>query len=92
MGTIKKVTLRDLSSIGHIFQAMLKRIESTGTAQDLHLVYDSYLEHSTKECERMRRMGDNAPVEYVDLSMKSPIPVQIDHFWSCSKNKGNIQV
>ena len=65
MGTIKKVTLRDLSSIGHIFQAMLKRIESTGTAQDLHLVYDSYLEHSTKEYEGMRRMGDNAPAEYV---------------------------
>ena len=83
MGTIKKVTLHDLSSIGHIFQAMLKRIEYTGTAQDLHLVYDSYLEHSTKECERLRRMGDNASVEYVDLSIKSPIPVQIDHFWSC---------
>ena len=92
MATIEKVALRDLSSIGHIFQAMLKRIESTGTAQDLHLVYGSYLEHSTKECEGMRRMGDNTSVEYVDLSMKSPIPVQIDHFWSCSKNKGNIQV
>ena len=90
MATIKKVTFHDLSSIGHIFQATLKRIESTGTAQDLHLVYGSYLEHSTKECERMRRMGDNAPLEYVDLSRKSPMPVQID--WSCSKNMGNIQV
>ena len=40
----------------------------------------------------MRRVGDNAPLEYVDLSMKSPIPVQIDRFWSCSKNNENIQV
>ena len=39
MAITKKVTLRDLNSIGHILQAMLKRIESTGTAQDLHLVY-----------------------------------------------------
>ena len=40
----------------------------------------------------MRRMGDNAPAENVDLSMKSQIPVKIDRFWFCSKNKGNIQV
>ena len=48
MATIEKVTLRDLSSIGHIFQAILKRIESTWTAQDLNLVYDCYLRHSSK--------------------------------------------
>ena len=81
MATIKKVTLRDdLNSIDHIFQAMLKRIESTGTAQYLHLVYDSYLKHSPKKCERMRRVGDNAPLEYVELPMKSSKPVR---FWSC---------
>ena len=62
MATIEKVTLRDLSSIGHIFQAMLKRIESTGTAQDLHLVYDK--EYVYKECERMRRVGFNALLGY----------------------------
>ena len=73
MATIKKVTLHDLSSIGHIFQAMLKRIESKGTAQDLHLVYDT-LNIPLKKCERMRRVGDNAPLEYVDLSMKSQYP------------------
>ena len=90
MATIEKVTLRDLSSIGHIFQAILKRIKSTWTAQNLHLVYDCYLKHSSKECERMGRVEVYAPLEYVDLSMKSPMPVQID--WSCSKNMGNIQV
>ena len=72
MATIK-VTLRNLRSIGDIFLAMLKLIESTGTKQDLHLVF-------------------NAPLEYVDLLMKSPIPVHIDYFWSCSNNKENIEV
>ena len=38
--TIKKVALCDLRSIGDIFLAMLKQIESTGTKQDLHLVHD----------------------------------------------------
>ena len=92
MATIEKVTLRDLSSIGHIYQAILKRIESTLTAQDLHLVYDCYLRHPSREYERMGRVEVYAPLEYVDLSMTSAISVQIDCFWSCSKNMGNIQV
>ena len=42
---------------------------------------------------REKKLSDNiSKLEYVDLSIKSPIPVQIDHFWSCSKDKGNIQV
>ena len=87
------MTLRDdLNSIGHIFQAILKQIESIGTAQDLHLVYDSYLKHSIEESDSTRRMGNNAPLEYVDMSMKTPLPMQVDLVWSCSKNRENIQV
>ena len=51
MTTTRTLTLHDLRGIGDIFLAMLKRIESTESEQDLHLVYDSYLEHCIKNSE-----------------------------------------
>lgn len=32
------------------------------------------------------------PLEYVNLSLKSPIPIQLDWFWTYSKNKEALQI
>ena len=40
----------------------------------------------------MRRNAEIEPLEYVNLSLLSPIPVQIDRIWACSKNKENLQI
>ena len=93
MSTIKKIFLANLSNIGSIFDSLWTLIQYSAVgSKSLHIVYDSYLEDSIKECERMRRNAEIEPLEYVELSLSSPIPVQIKRFWACSKNKENLQL
>ena len=50
------------------------------------IVYDSYIDDSIKEAEHIRRAKESDPLEYIDLSLQSPLPVQLDRFWACSRN------
>ena len=56
------------------------------------LIFDSYNESSIKEGERQRRSAVGAPLQFVRLEETTPIPVQIERFWSCSKNKERLQI
>ena len=44
-----------------------------------------------KECEQIHRSVDLDPLEHINLSLLSPIPVQLDRFWVSEKNKENHQ-
>ena len=52
-----------------------------------YIVYDNYIDDSIKEAERIRRAKESDTLEYIDLSLHSPLPVQLDRFWVCSRNK-----
>ena len=67
-------------------------ISKIGKATQIDIVYDSYIENSIKDSERRRRSSDIEPVEYVNLSLDSPSPVEIDRFWASSKNKERLQI
>ena len=58
----------------------------------MDIVYDTYTEISLKELERMRRAKLVEPLTYVNIHNDTSIPVQIERFWACSKNKENLQI
>ena len=56
----------------------------------MHIVYDSYVEHSLKECERIRRTNVY-PIDMIGMTPDTLIPQQIEKFWASTTNKQNIQ-
>lgn len=44
-----------------------------------------------KEGEQIHGSVDLDPLEHINLSLLSPIPVQLDRFWVSAKNKENHQ-
>ena len=57
---------------------------------EIHFVYDSYIQGSLKECERECRTTEGA-VEVINLAPETSIPVEMQRFWGSSKNKSNLQ-
>ena len=62
------------------------------STEQIDVIYDSNLEISIKECERIRRRSTCERLEFVNLTTSSPIPVQVDRFWACGKYKENLQL
>ena len=89
---IRKVPFAKMVSINDVFQNLWQSVVSISIFDTIHIVYDSYTDDSIKECERMSRSAEVDPLEYVKLTGRSPVPVQIDRFWDCSKNKQNLQI
>ena len=75
-----------------IYSCALSSILSSVKADIVDIIYDSYLENSIKECERIRRRSKGQPLEFFGMNEGSPIPTQLDHFWDGSKNKENLQI
>ena len=61
-------------------------------ADQVDFIFDSYIENSIKESERQLRSAVGAPLQFVQLEETSPIPVQIERFWSSSINKEMLQI
>ena len=58
----------------------------------IHLVLDSYLEMSLKEGERMRRKDLTTCSDIIGVNRDTPIPQQLDKFWSSEEIKRNLQM
>ena len=91
MSSIRKIPFSKLSTFSDVFESMWKSMTSVSKFDTIHIVYDSYIDDSIKEAERIRRAKESDPLEYIDLSLQSPLPVQLDRFWACSRNKEKIQ-
>ena len=61
-------------------------------ANQIVVVFDSYIEDSIKESTRASRSNDVEPIEYVNLLLESPSPVELERFWAFSKNKEELQI
>ncbi len=57
-----------------------------------HVIFDSYMELSTKEGERMRRAGEGGSIDLAKMTESVPIPQQMDKFLSSSPNKQSLQL
>ena len=92
MSSIRKIPFSKLSTFSDVFECMWKSMTSVSKFDTIHIVYDSYIDDSIKEAERIRRAKESDPLEYIDLSLQSPLPVQLGRFWACSRNKEKIQI
>ena len=90
MSLIRKIPFSKLSTFSDIFQSMWKSMTLI-PFDTIHVVCNSYIDDSIKEAKCIRRAKESDPLEYIDLSLQSPLPVQLDRFWACSRNKEKIQ-
>ena len=88
MSQIRKYPTK-LRNFNELFDIAINVFTNASVAQ-IDIIYDSYLENSIKECERIRRRRDCESLEFVNLKATSPIPVQIDRFWASEKKQRNI--
>ena len=88
----RKLRLSDLKVISDIFQRVLSKIRTVCNADQYDIVYDSYLESSVNELERIRRAKLIAPIDFGHITEDSFITTQMERFWAGSKNKEILQI
>ena len=76
-------------NFGKLVSDLFQRIISLLPHRSIHIVFDSYQEKSLKESTRNSR--SNSPMEILKIDNLTPIPKQMDKFWSSSKNKELLQ-
>ena len=91
MSLIRKMNLLKMRIFNDVFETVWKSIKNVCIFNQLDVVYDSYIMNPVKYCERIRRSSCH-PLEFVNLTKQSFIPVQIDKFWACTTNKENLQL
>ena len=90
MSVVRKLSVSKYSTIKDVFESARMSITSVCSFEQLHLVYDSYLNHSLKECERLRR-SSHETLDLFDLNECSKFSVQLERFWSSSVKKEGLQ-
>ena len=56
-----------------------------------YIVYDSYVEHSLKEGERIRRACEGT-IDILQIKEDTPLPKQMSQFWALSSNKVKLEL
>ena len=92
MSMIRKVKFANLNCFKDVFDIVWDMITSACNATQIDVVFDSYLDNSITDCERIRREQQYEALEYVSLTENSPIPVEMERFWASSKNKERLQI
>ena len=78
MSSIRNIPFSKRSTFSDIFESMWKSMTSVSKFDTINIVYDSYIDDLIKEAECIRREKESDPLEYIDLSLQSPLPVKID--------------
>ena len=81
-----------MKTFDDLFRTAAYSVLHAPCTEEIDIVHDSYLEDSIKECERIRCRRSCEPLEFVNMKITTPIPVQMDCFWACGSNKEAIQV
>ena len=81
MSAIRKVRLNAL-------ECMWNMVIKVAEANQIDVVFDCYIENSIKESTS--RSNDTEPMEYVNLLLESPPPIELA--WAFSKKKEELQV
>ena len=92
MSAIRKVPLNKFSCIKDALECLWSMRTKVGEANQIDIVFDSYVENSIKESARASRSNAVEPVEYVNNLLGSSPPVEVDRFWASSKNKEKLQI
>ena len=78
MSSIRNIPFSKRSTFSDIFESMWKSMTSVSKFDTINIVYDSYIDDLIKEAECIRHEKESDPLEYIDLSLQSPLPVKID--------------
>jgi hypothetical protein len=82
MTNIRKIKTNDIQTFGKFCEQFLDYVSGVVQGQErLDLVFDSYVQSSIKDSERNRRQ-DKAPIEMNYINSDTPLPVEMDRFWS----------
>ena len=92
MSAIRKVPLNKFSCIRGALECMWNMVIKVAEANKIDIVLDSYIEDSIKESTRASPSNDVEAIEYANLLLESPPPVDLERFWESSKNKEDLQV
>ena len=74
-----------------LFTSAWLSITSVCRFDQLHIVFDSYLEDSIKGSERSRR-NKLDPLDFFGITLDTKFPVQVDRFWASIHNKEQLQI
>ena len=91
MCMIRKVPFHVHKNINEVLEPTWAVVSFSGVINQIHVVYNSYLQNSIKESERARR-SNTTPIDVVDLGLESVIPVDLKLFWSSASNKHQLQL
>ena len=87
MSQISKLALKKIETFGDLLTNSIEYTTSICKAETYDYVYDSFLESSLKEDERIRRRQDCKPLEFNFFTMLTPVPHQIEKFWASNKRR-----
>ena len=91
MYLIRRYPVSKLKTFDDLFRTATYSVLHAPCTEEIGIVYDSYLEDSIQECERIRRRNSCEPLEFANMKTTTPIPVQMDRFWACGSNTEALQ-
>ncbi|KAG8176011.1 hypothetical protein JTE90_007008 [Oedothorax gibbosus] len=90
MSQIRQLKTKEMQTFKNLFDQLWNNASNYKRIKRIDFVFDSYVEHSLKEGERERRRNVD-PIELIKIEQDTPIPIQMDRFWSSCKNKEMLQ-
>ncbi len=78
--------LKEDANFEILSNCLFRQILDLAKKKVVHAVFDSYHETSLKEATRQSRFSGSS-MQMSTIRGNTPVPVQMDKFWSCSKNK-----
>ena len=92
MANVRKMNAKEANTFGELCVNTLNYIHNAAKgANRIDLMFDSYMEMSIKDSERKRRQTI-APIELNMINLETPLPVEMNRFWSSGHNKQKLQM
>ena len=91
MANVRGVKTVSMKTFGHLCNGLIEKVlRICKEPERIDFVFDTYLEGSVKDSERLRRQED-MPIEINNLTSETPLPVKMPAFWGSSANKTKFQ-
>ena len=92
MANVRKMIVKELTNFGEFSGGILDYIQISAQGADrIDYVFDSYFDISIKNSKRKRR-EPISPIELNAVSEDTPLPVQMEWFWTANRNKHNLDI
>ena len=94
MSLLRRLPMKDFQNFQELSTTFLvagwNYIEGVCKFNEVHIVFDSYIAGSLKECEG-ERMSTCEPLHFGSLTPSTKVPSRPERFWVCGKNKEKLQ-